>query len=225
MINYVDVKHHVPRKRPSPDPVSREFLVGTTVWTVPRYGQYDLILRGAGGKGHLAASGAGARGGGSGAFVRRRQWLRKGQTVTVVIKAAAVGAGQACTMTLPDGRVLSAGCGGNGTASVSGTAGVASGGDTNLNGSAGGINATTPTGDGAAGLGVGGGAGGLGHGSQAWGGGAGAPGDADYPGQPGAGSLQSGVHVSTCAGGAGDFTSTSGDYIGGLGWGFIRSVD
>lgn len=149
------------------------FGPGATNWRCPLTGNYKFVFKGDGALNHF--DGSTTYGGGSGAHAEITRFLAAGQLV--VISSAATK-----TTTFDDGHVMSAG--GAGVAPI---AGVASGGDLNLNGSLGG------SGNGAAGLGPGGGTGGLGNGSS--GGGAGGPGTLDFPG-----------------GNGGDGTTTSGSW-------------
>lgn len=138
----------------------------STTWTCPRSGYYRFAQWGSGG------GGVGSTGGASGSHAQKVVHLNKLQTVAIVVPDN--GSSADCTVTLPDGRVVTAG-------SASGvTPGAASGGDINLAGSAGG----TSGGNGAAGLGDNGGLGGIGNGSTD-GGGAGAPGSGAYQGGTG----------------------------------------
>jgi hypothetical protein len=135
-----------------------------TQFVIPVSGRWKFVAWGGGGRT------------GSAAYIEVTRALTVGQIVTVK-----VGRGDSApptsdsTVTLPDGTVATAG-GANGN-----TAGVASGGDVNLNGTTG----TSGTGaNGGDGLGTGGGVGGTGD-TISINGGAGAPANLPYRGGPG----------------------------------------
>ena len=121
-----------------------------------------IYLRGAGGAG---VNGAAAPGGGGGAALFKRINLRKGDVLAYSIGAGVLsGSGQDTTVTLPGGRVLTAGGGKIGSGTVGGVGGIATGGDINRNGGAGGDDGVAATGDalpGQPGQGAGAGAGGA----------------------------------------------------------------
>lgn len=103
-----------------------------TSWTCPATGYYTFTLRGGGARGSTA--------GGQGASAAAAQYTALiffGQVVLCAIggggPAQASGAGQDSTITMPSGKVITAG-GGNDA-----TPGVASGGDTNVDGLVSGI--------------------------------------------------------------------------------------
>jgi hypothetical protein len=190
----------------------------TYTFTAPRDGLYEFLLRGAGGNGGVDTPGNQAGGGGSGAYIRARRNLSRGQSVTILVGKASTAD---TTATFPNGEVLRSGRGGNGAASGgAGAAGVATAapGDVAYNGSIGGNGNSSP--DGAAGLGAGGGAGGTGiNVTLFYGGGGGAPGEAEHPGCAGAGNGTHGIGPGSGAG------ANNVQMVGGAGTASIRTVD
>lgn len=173
------------------------YPAGTPTWICPKSGWYRFVQWGAGGVTGGTVSG------GSGAHTQTVAHINKGQTVAIVVPAG----GSDCTVTLPNGRVITAG-----TAAAA-TGGVASGGDININGSNG---TAGGGGNGVAGGGDNGGPGGLGNGTTNSGG-AGAPGSGGYRGGEG-GSATGGAGAGT-PGAGGNQTSS-----GGQGSGFVIIV-
>lgn len=138
---------------------------GVTTWTVPSAGLYKFHLWGAG------RGGTSGQGGCSGGYCEITERLSQGAVIAVLVgigRNALDGGDGDTQVTLPSGRVALAARG-----TAIGTAGLATGGDVNLNGSLGGVSAGGPPG--VAGLGSGGAPGGLGD-NASRGGGGGAPG-------------------------------------------------
>lgn len=111
--------------------------VGSTTgtYTAAHTGWHYIFGWGGGGSGGSSA-GTAASGGGSGAAGFIRVWLTEGQTITYTVG----GEGVATTVTLPDGRVLTAGGGSAGGAGYvdAGSGGTANGWSINRNGYRGG---------------------------------------------------------------------------------------
>jgi hypothetical protein len=171
-------------------PYTTNYPVGSWTFTTPASGAYKFILWGGGAVGQNVSF-AGA----SGAYSEYTRNLGYGETVALVVGAA----GAASTATFRDTKVVTAG----GAAAM--VAGVASGGDVNLDGSAGVVHSGVA---GANGSGTGGGAGGTTNGTIA--GGAGAP--AVLPHRGGAGQSASASTTQTPgAGGASQASTFGGD--------------
>lgn len=104
-----------------------QYAVGSYTLTIPVTGRWTVVQWGSGGNSQTSVGG----GGGGGALCITSRYLRRGQTVSIVI-------GTNCVVTLPDGNVVTAN---DGAMDVAGGAGgVASGGDINVDGSAGDAN-------------------------------------------------------------------------------------
>lgn len=159
----------------------RDVSFSSYTFTAPDQGVYKFVLWGSGTFGNTA--------GGSGAYCEYSRQMAKGQTVALVVPTSS--GGLPTTATFPDGKVVSAGFGGVGVA------GIASGGDVNLNGSLAGV----------AGLGSGGGTSGVGAGG-------GAPGVLPFRG--GSGSTAGGGFTLTCTPGA-SAPSSGANQAGGAG--------
>ncbi len=99
-----------------------QYAVGSYTLTIPVTGRWTVVQWGAGGNSQTGVGG----GGGGGALCISERYLRRGQTVSIVI-------GTHCVVTLPDGSVITAGDGAMDAAG--GVGGTASGGDINVNGS------------------------------------------------------------------------------------------
>jgi hypothetical protein len=145
-----------------------DFPAGTWSFVPPQTGYWKFVLRGCGGAGS-SGSGAGA----SGAYCEVTRYLTTAQSVAIVVGTAF---GPDTTATFPDGKVVTAG-----RASLA-VAGVASGGDVNINGTPG---VGTGNLNGNPGGGTGGGLGGV-AGVGAGSGGAGAPANLPFHGASGA---------------------------------------
>lgn len=110
-------------------------------WVCPRTGEYTIYAWGPGGSGHLT-SGAGA--GGSGALsIWQRARFSAGDIVTIAIPSYIATSGDTVCSTPRKATPITAGRGGTGLEATPGAAGVATGGDINLNGSAGKMGGTT----------------------------------------------------------------------------------
>lgn len=159
-------------------------------------------------------------GGGGGAALFARVFLNLGQKLSYSVGAGGAGVtgsattgsdGGDSTVTLPDGRVLTAGGGKAGTrGSTGGLGGVATGGDINRRGGKGG-DGVPGTVNGVAGEGTGAGAGGAGSGSAGGGGGAGGLADVlvDLTGGAGSAAVVGGAQGNAPGGGSGAGGTTS----------------
>jgi hypothetical protein len=175
-----------------------------------------IALWAAGGAGYGDVSDLTGSGAGAGGFVYKRIRLARGQTISWSIGPNGTGAGgsaAASTVTLPDGRVLTASGGGGGTnGPTGGRGGDATGGDINRkggDGSGGSPNPGDPGPFGAPG----------GTSSANAGGGGGAPGMTDEAASftGGQGANSGSAPGGTPGGGGGGFSSTSSWGVGGLG--------
>lgn len=101
-----------------------QYLPGSYTFQPPKSGLYQFIMWGAGGPGD------GVNPGGSGSYCEKAFFLTRANGVPIVVGSN----GNNTTVTLPNGQVVTAGGG------ATNAAGVASGGDVNLNGSLPGVN-------------------------------------------------------------------------------------
>jgi hypothetical protein len=170
-------------------------VVGDQEWVCPRSGLYTVYAWGPGGKGYFSASNYA---GGSGALaIWQRVRLLAGDKLTISIPNRNASSGDTVVTTARKSNPLTAGRGGDATTGSSGgVAGVASGGDININGEAG-LIYSSPGANG------GGTDGGLGSATQ------GSPGAPGYDGLRGGDGGLSGYPAGTPGGGG--ISSSSGD--------------
>lgn len=114
----------------SADGYVHQYTPGTYTFTAPRAGYHKFVLWGPAG---ASCVGTLAVPGGSGAYVEYSRFMGAGETVSVVVGLS----GSNTTLTFANGKVVTAGTGGDNSGGTPGTGGVASGGDVNLNGTAG----------------------------------------------------------------------------------------